>query len=144
MWIRCKSHFPFTPLPSNWSRRYTSLIFFNPVFLVESPKWDSHITKSKTSFSLIEPQPLPSTPANEHMFHALAFQSNPIFAAPLVGSAFKTWSEVCGGVSCRNNQHVYAVGCLYWGAPLLMFGNSVWGGSHHWNYTRESWTPPAS
>ena len=64
-----------------------SLIFFNPVLTVESPQADYHITRSKISYSLIEPQPLPSTPAYSHEFHALAFHFT--FAAPLVGSAFK-------------------------------------------------------
>ena len=101
-----------------------SLIFFNPVLPVESPQVDYHITRSKISYSLIEPQPLPSTPAYGHEFHAVAFHPHPTFTAPLVGSAFKIRS-VCGGV-------------FLWRAPSLMFGNSVLGALHHWNYTWES------
>ena len=61
-------------------------------------KWDSCITRSKISCSLIEPQPLPSTPAFGHEFHALAFHPHPTFTAPLVGSAFKIGLDVCCGV----------------------------------------------
>ena len=76
-----------------------SLIFFNPVLTVESPQADYHITRSKISYSLIEPQPLPSTSAYSHEFQALAFHPYSTFAAALVGSTFKIQSEVCGGVS---------------------------------------------
>ena len=48
----------------------------------------------KISYSLIEPQPLPSTPAYGHEIHAFAFNPHP---APLVGSAFKIPWEVCCG-----------------------------------------------
>ena len=94
-----KSHCLFSPLSSNRSRRYMSLIFFNPVLTVESPQADYHITRSKISYSLIEPQPLPSTSAYSHEFQALAFHPYSTFAAALVGSTFKIRSEVCGGVS---------------------------------------------
>ena len=46
-----KSHCPFSPLPSNRSRRYTSLIFFNQV---TPSKITTHIARSKISYSLIE------------------------------------------------------------------------------------------
>ena len=52
-------------------------------------KQDSHITRGKSSYSLIEPQLLPSTPAYGHEVYALVFHLHPTFAAPLVGSAFK-------------------------------------------------------
>ena len=58
-------------------------------------KQDSHITRSKISLSLIETQPLPSTPAYGHEFDALAFHLHPTFAAPLVVSAFKIRSDDC-------------------------------------------------
>ena len=48
---------------------------------------------SKISFSLIEPRPLPSTPAYGHEFHAVAFHP---LAAPMVGCAFKIRWDVCG------------------------------------------------
>ena len=63
-----------------------SLIFFNPILPVESPE-----------VGFIELQPLPCTPAYNHKFHAFAFHSYLTFAAPLVGSAFKTQLKVCGG-----------------------------------------------
>ena len=129
------NHSPFSPLLSNRSRRYKSLYSQS-----NHHKRDSHITRSKISFSLIEPQPLPSSPAYGHEFHALAFHPHPTFAEPLVGSAFKIWSDVCGGVFLRK-QLVWAVGSLRRGPPSLIFGNCVLGGFHHWNYTRESWTP---
>ena len=92
-----KSHCRFSCLPSNRSRRYTSLIFFNWILPVKSPQ-DSHITRTKVSYSLTKTQPLPSTPAYGHEFYVLAFHLHPTFAAPLVRSAFKIRSEVCGGV----------------------------------------------
>ena len=69
-------------------------------------KRDSHITRSKISFSLTEPQPLSSTPAYSHKFHALAFHPHSTFAVPLVGFTFKIRSKVCGWVFCRKSQHV--------------------------------------
>ena len=83
-----------------------SLIFFNPVLTVESPQVDYHITRSKISYSLIEPQPLPSTPAYSHEFQTLAFLPYSTFAAPLVRSTFKIRLEVCGGGFCQNSQCV--------------------------------------
>ena len=50
-------------------------------------KWDYHITRSKISFSLIEPQPFTFTPTHGHEFHALAFHRHSTFVAPLVLSA---------------------------------------------------------
>ena len=92
---------------------------------------------------------LPSTPAHVHDVHALAFHPHPNFAVPLAGSAFKIRSEVCGGVFFFRKQSTCLgcwlfMRCLRRGAPSLMFGNSVFGGFRHWNYTGESWTPPAS
>ena len=55
------------------------------------------ITRSKTSYSLIESQPLPFTAGCGHKFHALTFHPHPTFTAPLVESAFRIQSEVCGG-----------------------------------------------
>ena len=60
-------------------------------------KRDSHITRSKISYSLIESQPFPCTPACDHEFHAFAFHPHPTFTAPLVGSALRIRSEVCCG-----------------------------------------------
>ena len=74
-----------------------SLIFFNPVLPVESPQVDYHITRSKISYSLIEPQPLPSTLAYAMNSMHLHSTHTPL-AAPLVGSAFKIQIKVCGGV----------------------------------------------
>ena len=60
-------------------------------------KWDYHITRSKISYSLIEPQPLPSTLAYAMNSMHLHSTHTPL-AAPLVGSAFKIQIKVCGGV----------------------------------------------
>ena len=56
------------------------------------------ITRSKISYSLIEPQPLLCTPACGYEFHAVAVYAHPTFTAPLVRSAFGIRSEICGGV----------------------------------------------
>ena len=84
-------------MPSNKFRQYHLRI------LVYSQKFipNIHTTRSKISYSLIEPQPLPCTPACGHEFHALAFQSHPTFTAPLVRSAFRIQPEVCGGAILR-------------------------------------------
>ena len=63
---------------------------------IESHKPDSQITKSKISYSLIEPQPLPCTPACGYKFHALAVHPHLLFIASPVRSAFAIRSEVCG------------------------------------------------
>ena len=58
------------------------------------------ITRSKISYSLIEPQPLPSTPVCGCQFHVLAVHLLPHqkkITTPLFGSAFGIWLEVCGG-----------------------------------------------
>ena len=91
------------------------LLFFSPsslkqVYEIQEPdlfpsgysrsnhhKRDSHITRSKISYSLIESQPLSCTPACGHEFHALAFHPHPTFTTPLVGSAYWIRSKVCCG-----------------------------------------------
>ena len=89
--------------------------------------------------------PLPCTPAFRHKFHVLAFHRHPTFKTSLVGSAFRIKLEVCGGAYLRK-QSVCLGRCLFSRslALSLMFGNSVLVDFHHWGYTRESWTPPAS
>ena len=67
-------------------------------------KWDSPITKSKISYSLIDPQPLPCIPACGDEFRALAFHPHPTFTAPLVGSTFKVQLEDCGGAFLRKQS----------------------------------------
>ena len=93
-----KSHCTFSSLPSNSLGDTRAWSFSIRYSQSKHHKWDFHITRSKISYSLIEPQPLPSTPACGHEFHALAFHPHPTFAAPPVGSAFKIWSEICGRV----------------------------------------------
>ena len=85
-------------------------------------KWDSCITRSKISYSLIEPQPLPSTPAFGHEFHALAFHPHPTFTAPLVGSAFKIGLDVCCGV--------------FWGGTINVFKLLAVYAEELWNYNK--------
>ena len=75
-------------------------------------KRDCQITRSKISYSLIEPQPHPCTPACGYEFHALAVYPHRTFTAPLVGSAFGIRSEHCGGTFCRNSQRVKAIDCF--------------------------------
>ena len=138
-----KSYYPFYSLLSNRLGRCSSLFFFQLVYSqLNHCMRDSQITRSKISYSSIEPQPLPCTPACVHEFHALALTPHPTFTAPLVGSAFRIQSEVCG----RAFLCIKAVGCLCKGGPLsLMLGNSVIGdGLHHYGHTRESLTPLAS
>ena len=84
-------------------------------------KQDFKITRSKTSYSLIEPQPLPSTPASDYEFHALAVHPHTTFTAPPVRSAFGIQSEVCDGAFCRNSLRIKAADCFRRGAPSLMF-----------------------
>ena len=79
---------------------------------------DSQITRSKISYNSIEPQPLPCTPACVHEFHALALTPHHTFTAPLVGSAFRIQSEVCGRAFLR----IKAVGCLCKGGAVFDAG----------------------
>ena len=64
---------------------------------VEHYKRDSQITRSKISYNLMKPQPLPCTPACGHEFHAFSFHPHPTFTAPRFGSTFRIPPEVCGG-----------------------------------------------
>ena len=65
------------------------------------------ITRSKISYSLIEPQPLLYTPACGYKFHALAVHPLPIFTAPPVKSAFGIQSEVCARAFLRKQSTCY-------------------------------------
>ena len=51
------------------------------------------ITRSKVSYSLIEPQPLLCTPACGYKPHALVVHSRPTFTAPPVGSIYGNRSK---------------------------------------------------
>ena len=106
------------------------LFYLKQCNIVRTPSWiitsGIPISSGKISYSLIEPELLPSTPTYGHKVHALAFHPHPTFTAPLVGSAFKIRSEIGGGVFFwGNSQRVQAVGCLRRGALSLIFGNSV-------------------
>ena len=50
------------------------------------------ITRSKISYSLMEPQPLLCTPACDYKFYGLAVSPDPIFTAPQVKCAFGIYS----------------------------------------------------
>ena len=107
-WLHCS----FSDLPSNRSRRYTSLIFSIRYSQSNHHKWDSHITRSKSSYSLIDPQPLPCIPVCGDEFRALALHPHPTFTAPLVGSAFKVRLEVCGGAFLWKQSTCLGCWCL--------------------------------
>ena len=51
-------------------------------------KRNSQITRSKISYSFIEPQPLPCTADCDYQFHTLVVNPSPRFTLTLVGSAF--------------------------------------------------------
>ena len=76
-------------------------------------KRDSHIIIGKISYSFIEPELLPSTPAYGHKVRALAFHPHPTFTEPLVGSAFKIRSEVGGGVFFEETVNVFRPLAVY-------------------------------
>ena len=113
-------------------------------------KRNFQITRSKTSYILIEPQPHPCTPGCGYEFYALPVYPQCTFTALLVGSPFGIRSEHCRGAFCRNSQRVKAIDCFCRRAPSLMFCqnskyDSVWiEGFQHWGYTRKSRTPLAS
>ena len=86
-------------------------------------KRNSQITRSKISYSFIEPQPLPCTADCDYQFHTLVVSPSPKFTLTLVGSAF--------GIFVVDVRRISKC-------------DSVWGVFHHWGYTRESWTPAAS
>ena len=67
-------------------------------------KRDSQITRSKISYSLVEPQPLLCTPSCGYEFHALATHPHPTFTLPPVRSTFGIRSEVCGGAFLRKHS----------------------------------------
>ena len=50
---------------------------------------------------MIESQSLPCTPDCSQKIRTLTFHPHPTFTTPLFGSAFKIWSEVCGGAVLR-------------------------------------------
>ena len=68
--------------------------FFNWLLPVESKQAIFLITLSKISYSLIEPQLLPCTPACGYKFHALAFQLHPTFIAPPIEGVFGVQSNI--------------------------------------------------
>ena len=55
------------------------------------------ITRSKISYSLIEPQPLLCAAASGYEFHALAVHPYLTLTAPPLRSTFGIRSKVCGG-----------------------------------------------
>ena len=61
------------------------------------------ITRSKISYSLIEPQSLLFTLACGYEFHALAVHPHPPFTVPPVRSAFEIRLKVCGEVILRKH-----------------------------------------
>ena len=73
----------------------------------------SQITRSKNSYSLIQPLPLPCTPACGHQFHALTF-NHLLSSLPsnlqhlLVGSAFEIRSKVCDEAFLRKQSKYQA------------------------------------
>ena len=114
----------------------------------------SQITRSKNSYTLIQPLPLPCTPACDHQFQELAAQSHLFkFTAPLsriciwnqVGSL--RWSFFAETVKVLNPLAVLAEELHRWCLTEFQMWYSwysFWGGFHHWSYRRESWTSPAS
>ena len=65
------------------------------------------ITRSKISYSLIEPQLLLCIPACGYEFHAPVAYPHPTFTVPPVRSAFGIRSEVCGGAYWRKQSTVW-------------------------------------
>ena len=92
--------------------------------------------------------------------NSMHFQSNPPPPPPSFQIASTAQSDLhleAGRKSamklfCGNSQSVKPIGYFSGGAPSLMSDGilnvipwySVWKGFHHWVYTRESWTLPAS
>ena len=96
---------PFHPSPKQ-VRSYTNPAFFQSCFnpFYPSPINKSGISKSpqeKISFSLIEPQLLPCTPAYGYKFYALAVYLHPTLAAHEIRGTFGIQSNICGGAFLR-------------------------------------------
>ena len=72
-------------------------------------KPDFYISKSKISYTFIDPQLLHCTPACNYKFHTLAIYQNPKLTVPSIG-AF-----------CRNSQRVKALGYFHRRTPSWMF-----------------------
>ena len=97
-------------------------LFQSVYFQLNHHKRHSQITRSKVSYSLIEPQPLPWTPACGYQFHVLAVHPSPNFTSLLFGSAFGIQFEVYdGSLHYGNSQCVKPVHCFSRGAPSLIF-----------------------
>ena len=115
-------------------------LFQSGYSLLNHHRWDSWVTRSKISYGLIEAQPIPCTPAWDNQVHALAVHPSPNFqhlsSDPHLQSG--RWSVV--ELFCINKQRVKPVVDVRRSSKF----DSVWGGLHHWGYTRESWTPSAS
>ena len=108
-------------------------------------KWDSQITRSKISYNLIEPQPLPCRPAQRQEFHALAFHPRPHLQHHWSDKHLEFDQRSVVELLCGNSQLGKAVGCFHKRGTSLILGNSVLGERfHHWGYTRESLTSSAS
>ena len=101
-----KSHRPFFPSPETRDTR--SCLFQSGYSHLDHHRWDSQIARTKTSYCLIEPQPLPCTPAFCCQFHAFVVHPLPKFTAPLVRSTFRTWSEVCSGTFLWKQSTCYS------------------------------------
>ena len=118
------------PSPLFPSRRYTSLIFFNPV--TPSQITISRIpTLPEVRFLIVsQSQPLPCTPSCGHEFHALLSNHTHIYNTYVqiyIQNAIRGrwWSFSSDTVNMINMLRLLAV----------FF---VLGGFHHWGYLRES------
>ena len=117
----------------------------------------SQITRSKNSTHF---DPTPSTSLYTSLLppipctctHPPPPLNNPFkFTVPL--SRIRIWNQVRSlrwSFFGENTQNIKPIGCFSRGAPSLMSDGilnvipwySVWGGFHHWSYTRGSWTTP--
>ena len=79
------------------------------------------ITRSKISYSLVEPQSLLFVPACGYEFHALAVHAHPTFTAPPARSHLEFGRGSVVKLFRENSLRAKAVGCFRRGTPSLMF-----------------------
>ena len=113
-----KSHCPFYPLPSNKSKRYTTLVFFNLV--TPSRITTSRIPKSpEVRFRIVwsnRNKLLVHQPAATNSMHLQPTQT-PIYST---SSRMRIWNPV-GSLWWHFSDRFQIVGCFLRGAPSLMF-----------------------
>ena len=98
-----KSHHPFSPFPPNNNCEVHKPVLFQSGYSQSNHhKRYFYITKSKISYSLIEPQLLPCTPNCGYKFHALPIYQQPTFTTPTIRGAFGIQPNIFDGVFFAN------------------------------------------